>query len=131
MVMKEMCESVRAFDVFLGSSQCVFTNLLQGNLQVRPHIHLPSRNLRGADENVAAVPARTVNADGVLARVRCRRVERDFAALVAVARIGWPRCLVPAILKALGDLSDGDGGEREGQREETGFGEHGCGLRVV
>lgn len=75
---------------------------------------------------MATVAARAVDSDRVLARVRSRRIERDFAALVTVKSVGGPCRLIPAVLEALGDLGERRSGE-QCKSEESTFVEHCCG----
>jgi hypothetical protein len=91
------------------ASMCVEI-CLGRNSQPCANVYISARNFVRADKNVSAVSSCTVNADRVLAAVRLRSVERDFAALVAVGSIGGPRGLVPAVFEAFGHLRDGEGG---------------------
>ena len=71
---------------------------------------------------MAAVASSAINTDRVLAGVRSRGVKGDLSTLVAVWRIRCPRCLIPAVLEALRDLSNGEG--RKSQRKKSGLAEH-------
>jgi len=74
---------------------------------------------------VSAVPACTIDANAVFARMRCCRVEGYFAALVAVVGVDGPGGLVPSIFEPFADLGDNGKGCQGGEGEEAGFGKHG------
>lgn len=71
---------------------------------------------------MTAVASSAINTDGVLAGVRSRGVESDLSTLVAVWRIRRPGSLIPAVLEALGDLSNSEG--RKSQCEKSGLTKH-------
>lgn len=125
MVMKETWEEVRALEALLQYASIIaLFQTLGVDLQPCPHVNIAAGDLRCANEDMAAVSARTVDADGVLARVSSGGVQRHFTTLVAVPRICGPRSLVPAALEALGDLGDGEGRDR--QSEKSSLSVHFC-----
>lgn len=112
MVMKETWESVRALDALLqgGRMLAVFRGFGitdDVDLHPSPDIDITAGNLRRAEEDVSAVPTRTINPHGVLAAVRLGAVQGDFTTLVTVGCVGRPCRLIPSALEALGDLSEG------------------------
>lgn len=96
-------------------------------LHVGPHIDIATGYLACTNKDMAAETACTIDTDRVLARMCCRRVQGDFAALVAVGGVHRPCSLVPSILEALRHL--GKGGPRKGKDKESGFAKH-CLLYV-
>ncbi len=99
------------------------------DLQPDPNINITARDFRRAKENVSTIPSRPINPHGVLAAVGSGAVKGDFAALVAVRRVGGPYSLIPSAFKVLGDLGKGEG--EEGKGEKSGFEEHCCGWAAV
>lgn len=73
---------------------------------------------------MAAISACSIDAERVLACMRGRSIECDFAALIAVWSVRRPCRLVPAVFKPLGNLGIGYGWE-QGKCEESSFAEHG------
>lgn len=124
--MKLTWESVRAFEAFLEQdsriSICFSTALLRlpcpcfscfvnRYLQKGPYINITTGYPCCTKENVTAVAACAINTNTVLAAMGCRAVERDFATLVTVFRVGWPCRGVPTALKVRRDLAEGEGEE--------------------
>ena len=98
------------------------------DLHPSPDIEIAAAgDLGGAEEDVPAVAASAVNPDRVLSAVGGRAIKGHRAALAAVGRVGGPRRLVPSALEVARDLGGREGGEAEGEAEEGGLAEHGCG----
>jgi hypothetical protein len=117
MVMKETWESVRALDALLyGMLALVLRRLEDGYVQPCPNVYIAAGDLVRANKEVATVTACAINPDRVLARVRLRGVEGDFAALVAVGSVCGPRSLIPSVLEPLRYLSNGERGNRKREK---------------
>jgi hypothetical protein len=92
------------------------------HVHVGPDVDVPRWDLLCAHKDVTAEASRTVNTDRVLSSMGCRRVQGDFAALVAVCRINGPCSLVPSVFEALAHL--GDSWSRKGEGKDGGLAKH-------
>lgn len=92
------------------------------DLQPDSDVDIASGDLSRAEEYMSTISTWTGDLHGVGTAVCLCGDEGHSTALVAVGREDRPCCLIPSALKIVGDLSDGEGKERE--RGEASFAQH-------